>query len=204
MSEGGDWVRCGWVAHASDLDIRYHDEEWGVPKTGDAALFEAISLEGAQAGLSWATILKKRDGYRQAFNHFDPASVSEFGPDDVERLVLDPGIVRHRGKIESVVNNARRILEIQESEGSFSSYVWSFVDQAPVQNAFDSLKDLPSTTDTSKRLSKDLKKRGFRFVGPTTVYAFMQATGMVNDHQTSCFRYAQVAAMADSLKVGPS
>ncbi len=184
-------ARCSW-AEGKALDERYHDTEWGVPVFTDADLFEALTLEGAQAGLSWSTILKKREGYRAAFRGFDPTLVASFGTADVDRLVEDAGIVRHRGKIESTVNNAQRVLEVQSELGSFASYIWDFVDGKPIQNAFEALSELPSTTPLATQLSKDLKKRGFRFVGPTTVYAFMQAVGMVNDHVRSCFRYVEI------------
>jgi len=180
-------VRCSWPSN--ELSIAYHDEEWGKPVSDDHRLFEMLTLEGAQAGLSWDTILKKRMGYRSAFANFDPLAVAQFGDHDVERLVLDPGIVRHRGKIESTVNNARRVLEILEDQGSFAGYIWSFVDGRPIQNNWSQLDQLPSQTPESERLSKDLLKRGFRFVGPTTCYAFMQAVGLVNDHTIDCFRH---------------
>ena len=193
--------RCGWVANADALDQAYHDEDWGVPNGDDHRLFEALTLEGAQAGLSWSTILRKRDGYRRLFLGFDPGRVAELQAEDVERLVADPDIVRHRGKIESTINNAQRVLEAQEEFGSFASYIWSFVAGRPVQNSWTQLGDLPATTEVSKALSKDLKRRGFRFVGPTTVYAFMQAVGMVNDHEVACFRHAQVALLAERFTV---
>lgn len=199
MSET-DVVRCGWAA-GGELDRGYHDAEWGVPRTSDRDLFEALTLEGAQAGLSWSTILKKRDGYRRAFLGFEPEAVAAMGPDDVERLLEDPGIVRHRGKIESTLNNAARVLDVQREHGSLASYLWGFVDGAPVQNAWRRLSDLPAATPLSKALSKDLKKRGFRFVGPTTCYAFMQAVGMVNDHQVDCFRHEPVRRLAAGLSL---
>ena len=191
--------RCAWASAGSDLDRAYHDEEWGVPQGGDPELFEALTLEGAQAGLSWSTILKKREGYREAFHGFDPQSVSQLTGAVVERLLNNPGIVRHRGKIESTINNAKRVLELQEQFGSFGAYVWDFVDGRPVQNRWARLSDVPPTTPVSVALSKDLKKRGFRFVGPTTCYAFMQAVGMVNDHETTCFRHGVVASLLPEL-----
>jgi DNA-3-methyladenine glycosylase I len=173
--------------------VVYHDEEWGVPSHDDRHLFELLTLEGAQAGLSWSTILRKREGYRAAFEQFDPERVARFGPRQVERLMLDPGIVRNRLKIESAVNNACRMLEVQEEYGSFDAYVWLFVDGAPIVARRRRLGDLPSETPESKAMSKDLKRRGFRFIGPTVTYAFMQAAGLVNDHVTSCFRYRELA-----------
>jgi DNA-3-methyladenine glycosylase I len=169
--------------------VAYHDEEWGVPTHDDAELFELLTLEGAQAGLSWRTILNKREGYRSAFAGFDPARVAAFDERDVERLLADPGIVRHRGKIESTVENARRVLEVHAEHGSFDAYVWSFVDGTPIVGTWEDVAELPSSTAVSKALSRDLKRRGFRFVGPTTVYAFMQAAGLVDDHVMSCFRH---------------
>jgi DNA-3-methyladenine glycosylase I len=170
--------------------MAYHDDEWGVPTHDDHELFELLTLEGAQAGLSWSTILNKREGYRAAFAGFDVTRVARFGERDVERLVGDASIVRHRGKIESTVMNAQRILEVQDELGSFDAYVWSFVDGAPVVGSWKHQRDLPSVTAQSSALSRDLKRRGFRFVGPTTVYAFMQAAGLVDDHVTTCFRWS--------------
>jgi DNA-3-methyladenine glycosylase I len=168
--------------------VAYHDEEWGVPTHDDSALFELLTLEGAQAGLSWRTILNTRAGYRAAFAGFDPATVARFTDRDVDRLLSDAGIVRHRGKIESAINNAQRILEVQDEHGSFDTYVWTFVDGAPIEGTWQRLGELPSSTSQSTALSRDLKRRGFRFVGPTTVYAFMQAAGLVDDHVVTCFR----------------
>jgi DNA-3-methyladenine glycosylase I len=168
--------------------VAYHDDEWGVPTHDDAELFELLTLEGAQAGLSWKTILDKRDGYRAAFAGFDPATVAAFDERVVDRLVLDPAIVRHRGKISSTVDNARALLAVREELGSFDAYVWSFVDGVPVVGSWRDGADLPSTSVAATALSKDLKRRGFRFVGPTTAYAFMQAAGLVDDHVASCFR----------------
>ena len=180
--------RCEW-AGTEPLMVAYHDEEWGTPTHDDAALFELITLEGAQAGLSWRTILNKREGYRAAFANFDPARVARFTERDVERLLGDAGIVRHRGKIESTINNAQRVLEVQDDVGSFDAHVWSFVDGAPIVGTWTQLDQLPSSTPQSTALSKDLKRRGFRVVGPTTVYAFMQAAGLVDDHVVTCFRH---------------
>jgi DNA-3-methyladenine glycosylase I len=170
--------------------VDYHDDEWGVPTHDDAHLFELLTLEGAQAGLSWRTILNKREGYRAAFADFDPARVAAFTDRDVARLLEDAGIVRHRGKIESTINNARRIGEVQGELGSFDDYVWSFVDGAPIVGGWAQLGELPSSTAQSTAQSRDLKRRGFRFVGPTTVYAFMQAAGLADDHVVTCFRFA--------------
>ena len=168
--------------------LAHHDEEWGIPSHDDVHLFEMLSLEGAQAGLSWSTILNKREGYRRAFAGFDPAAVARFGPDDVERLLADPGIVRNRLKVESTVDNAARVLEVQEELGSFDAYLWAFVDGEPIVNQWRTMSELPAETDLSKAISKDLKRRGFRFIGPTVVYAFMQSVGIVDDHMLDCFR----------------
>jgi DNA-3-methyladenine glycosylase I len=171
----------------------YHDEEWGTPSHDDRHLFELLTLEGAQAGLSWSTILNKREGYRRAFAGFDPEAVARFGSKDVARLLQDPGIVRNRLKVESTLANAPRVLEVQEEHGSFAAYLWSFVDGKPLVGGWRTLSELPAETDLSRKLSKDLKKRGFRFVGPTVCYALMQAVGMVNDHTIDCFRFAELA-----------
>ena len=170
--------------------LAHHDEEWGIPSHDDVHLFEMLTLEGAQAGLSWSTILNKREGYRRAFMGFDPAAVARFGPEDVERLLADPGIVRNRLKVESTVDNAARVLEVQEELGSFDAYLWAFVDGEPIVNQWRTMSELPAETDLSKAISKDLKRRGFRFIGPTIVYAFMQSVGMVDDHTVDCFRRA--------------
>jgi DNA-3-methyladenine glycosylase I len=174
--------------------VAYHDEEWGVPSRDDRHLYEMLTLEGAQAGLSWSTILAKREGYRRAFAGFDAESVARFGPKDVERLLADTGIVRNRLKVESTVANAARVLEVQEELGSLSAYLWQFVDGRPRVNRRRSLAELPAETAESKAMSKDLKRRGFRFVGPTVCHAFMQSVGMVNDHTIDCFRYPQLSA----------
>jgi DNA-3-methyladenine glycosylase I len=174
---------------ATDPDyVAYHDEEWGVPSRDDRHLFEMLTLEGAQAGLSWATILRKREGYRKAFANFDAAKVARFTAKDVERLLANPGIVRNRLKVESAVNNAQCILELDD----LGEYLWSFVDGEPKVNRFGKLGEIPAETAESKSMSKDLKRRGFRFVGPTVCYAFMQACGLVNDHTVDCFRYAEL------------
>jgi DNA-3-methyladenine glycosylase I len=182
--------RCTWAR--TPLSIAYHDTEWGVPVHDDAILFEFITLEGAQAGLSWETILKKRDAYRSAFVGFDPARVARFTPARVERLVRNPGIVRNRLKIESTVRNARAFLAVQREFGSFDAYVWGFVGGAPLVNHWRSLRQVPARTPESDTLSRDLLGRGFKFVGSTICYAFMQAVGMVNDHTIDCFRYRHV------------
>ncbi|HEX5028551.1 MAG TPA: DNA-3-methyladenine glycosylase I [Gaiellaceae bacterium] len=182
-------TRCEWAVGSDPLMLAYHDEEWGMPSHDDRFLFELLTLEGAQAGLSWSTILNKREGYRRAFADFDPAAVARFGPRDVERLLGDPGIVRNRLKIESTVNNAARVLEVQEEVGSLDAYLWAFVDGRPIVNAFRKVDEIPAETDLSRAISKDLKRRGFRFVGPTSIYAFMQSAGLVDDHTVDCFRY---------------
>jgi DNA-3-methyladenine glycosylase I len=186
--------RCGWVPEQDPLYVAYHDEEWGVPSHDDRHLFELLVLEGAQAGLSWSTILNKREGYRKAFAGFDPEVVARFGARDVKRLLGDAGIVRHKGKIEAAIANAQAVLAVQEEAGSFDSYIWSFVGGSPITNRFRSLGELPAETAESAAMSKDLKRRGFRFVGPTTCYSFMEATGLVNDHTVDCFRYREVEA----------
>jgi len=184
-------TRCAWVGE-DPLYVAYHDEEWGVPVHDDRLLFEFLVLEGAQAGLSWLTILRKREGYRRAFADFDPARVAAFGPGDVERLLSDPGIVRNRLKVESAVANARAFLMVQEEFGSFDSYVWRFVGGETIHNEWRKLAEIPAKTVEAERLSADLKRRGFRFVGPTIMYAHLQATGMVNDHTVDCFRWAEL------------
>jgi DNA-3-methyladenine glycosylase I len=181
-------TRCEWAEGGDDLMVAHHDDEWGRPSHDDRHLFEMLTLEGAQAGLSWSTILHKREGYRRAFAGFDPAKVARFGAKDVERLLADPGIVRNRLKVESTVNNAARVLEVQRELGSLDAYFWSFVDGRPIVNDFRTLAELPAETDLSKAIAKDLKRRGFRFVGPTVIYAFMQSVGMVDDHTVDCFR----------------
>jgi len=181
-------TRCEW-AGTDPLYVKYHDEEWGVPVHDDKALFEFLVLEGAQAGLSWITILRKRDAYRRAFAGFDPAKVARFDARKIERLLEDPGIVRNRLKVESAVKNARAFLTVQKEFGSFAAYQWGFVGGRPLQNRFAQRGDVPARTEISDAWSKDLKKRGFSFVGSTILYAHMQAVGMVNDHLTTCFRY---------------
>jgi DNA-3-methyladenine glycosylase I len=183
-------TRCAWAT--TEPMIGYHDREWGVPQHKDAVLFEFLILEGAQAGLSWSTILAKREAYREAFAGFDPQAVARFGARDVARLLRNEGIVRNRLKIQSAIANAKAFLRVQEEFGSFDRYLWQFVSGAPKVNAWRSMKMVPAETAESQAMSKDLKKRGFNFVGPTVCYAFMQAVGMVNDHLVECFRYKQV------------
>jgi DNA-3-methyladenine glycosylase I len=188
-------VRCEWASGGDDLMIRYHDLEWGVPLHDEARLFEFLVLEGAQAGLSWATVLRKRERYRVVFAGFDPAEVARFGRSEVTRLLEDPGIIRNRLKVESAIRNAVAFLDVQREFGSFDTYVWSFVGGKPRVNRWSSLSELPATTAESDALSKDLKTRGFNFVGSTICYAFMQATGMVNDHTVNCFRHREIAGL---------
>jgi DNA-3-methyladenine glycosylase I len=192
--------RCDWVPEDDPAYVAYHDAEWGVPSRDDRHLFEMITLEGAQAGLSWATILKKRDGYRDAFAGFEPGKVARFDGRRVERLLRDPAIVRNRLKVESTVNNARRVREVQEEFGNLARYIWQFVDGAPLVGRWRSISEVPAETAESKAMSKDLKRRGFRFVGPTVCYAFMQAVGLVNDHTTTCFRYQELTASHAAAK----
>lgn len=180
--------RCGWV-NQDPLYIDYHDNEWGVPVYDDRLLFEYLNLEGAQAGLSWYTILKKRENYRRAFDNFEPAKIIQYDEKKIEELLNDQGIVRNRLKIHAVISNAKSYYAVVEEFGSFSRYIWSFVDGKPIHNHFTALSQVPVSTDISDRLSKDLKKRGFKFVGTTICYAFMQAVGMVNDHIESCICY---------------
>jgi DNA-3-methyladenine glycosylase I len=183
--------RCAW-ANSDPICIEYHDYEWGVPIHDDRLLFEFLILEGAQAGLSWLTILKKRENYRKAFDGFDPRKVARYGDNEIQRLLLNSGIIRNRLKIRAAVQNARAFLAVQGEFGSFDAYSWQFVGGRPRRNAWTSLKEIPASTPQSDALSKDLKKRGFKFVGSTICYAHMQATGMVNDHLVDCFRYRQV------------
>ncbi|OHB27059.1 MAG: DNA-3-methyladenine glycosylase [Desulfuromonadaceae bacterium GWC2_58_13] len=184
--------RCEWCG-TDPLYVDYHDHEWGVPVHDDRRLFEFLVLEGAQAGLSWLTILKKRDNYRRSFQGFDPRKVAGYSAEDIQRLLADPGIVRNRLKIESAVKNARGVVAIQNEFGSFDAFIWRYVDHRPQQNTWRSLAELPARNAISDAMSKDLKKRGFNFVGPTICYAFMQAVGMVNDHLVGCFRHAEIA-----------
>jgi len=184
-------IRCDWTTD-DPLYIAYHDEEWGVPVHDDKKLFEFLILEGAQAGLSWLTLLKRREGYRKAFSNFDPEKVARFGEKKIEKLLQDKRIIRNRLKVTAAVKNARAFLEIQEKFGSFDAYSWRFVDGRQKVNAFRTPAEIPASTPSSKAFSKDLKQRGFSFVGPTIIYAHMQAVGMVNDHLVSCFRYREV------------
>jgi DNA-3-methyladenine glycosylase I len=185
-----EFTRC-WNTD-NPLYVKYHDEEWGVPLHEDDKLFEFLVLDGFQAGLSWLIILKKREAFRKAFDNFDPEKVANYGGKDVERLVKDSTIVRNRLKILATINNARCVLKVQQEFGSFDKYIWQFVHGEAIQNSFSKLSDLPAESEESKTMSKDLKKRGFQFVGPTVCYAFMQAAGLVNDHLVTCFRYNQI------------
>jgi DNA-3-methyladenine glycosylase I len=187
-----DRPRCPWGT-GDALNLAYHDTEWGVPIHDDRRLFELLNLEGAQAGLSWTTILRKRDGYRRAFESWDPVRIASYGADDEARLLADPRIVRNRAKVRAVIGNARAYLSLADAPGAFDRYLWSFVGGAPMVNAWVAMGTVPAETDTSRALSRDLKRRGFTFVGPTIVYAFMQSAGLVNDHLVSCFRYAELA-----------
>jgi DNA-3-methyladenine glycosylase I len=186
---------CEWALAGNDLYRRYHDEEWGVPVHDDRRQFEFLTLESAQAGLSWACILNKREGYRRAFADFDAEKVARFTPKRVEKMLTDPSIVRNRLKVLAAVNNARKFLDVQEEFGTFDAYIWRFVDGRTIQNRWRHMKEAPPTSRESDALSKDLKQRGFKFVGSTIVYAHMQATGMVNDHLVGCFRHKQVARL---------
>lgn len=194
MSEGG---RCPW-AGTEPIYVAYHDEEWGVPNADDRALFEKLILEGFQAGLSWITILKKRERFREVFDNFDPEKVARYDERKIAELLADPGIIRHRGKIEAAISNARACLDLQQ-QTSLAAFLWDFVDGRPVQNARAGMTDIPAQTDISAAMSKALKKQGFRFCGPTTLYAFMQSMGLVNDHLVTCPRHDPCAAMAQSF-----
>ena len=191
-----DLQRCGWCGD-DPVYVAYHDDEWGVPLRDDRTLFEFLILEGAQAGLSWSTILNKRGGYRRAFDGFDPELVARYDERRTSELLSNSGIVRNRLKIASAVTNAQAFLEVRERHGSFSDFIWSYVDGRPIQNSWHALSDIPGSTPLAAAISKDLKKLGFRFVGPTIVYAFMQATGMVNDHIVGCYRYPEIVALAE-------
>ncbi|TNE38530.1 MAG: DNA-3-methyladenine glycosylase I [Alphaproteobacteria bacterium] len=188
-------IRCSWPG-TDPFYVAYHDEEWGVPEYDDQALFEKLILDGFQAGLSWITILRKRENFRAAFDGFDPEKIARYRPARVEKLLKNEGIIRHRGKIEATIGNARAWLEIQEKGPGFSAYLWDFFDGKPLQNTPKHLKDVPASTPLSEQISKDLKKRGFKFCGPTIVYAFAQAVGMVNDHVVDCYRHEQVKALS--------
>jgi DNA-3-methyladenine glycosylase I len=184
-------TRCAWVS-TDLLYLDYHDNEWGVPVRDDRELFEHLVLDGAQAGLSWLTILKKREAYRQAFDHFDPEKMARYGPKKIEALLQNPGIVRNRLKIQAAVSNARAYLDIQEATDGFADYIWQFVDGRRRINAWRTLESVPTETDQSRKMSRELKRWGFRFVGPTICYAYMQAVGLVHDHTTDCFRYSEL------------
>ena len=187
--------RCGWCG-TDELYVAYHDDEWGVPVRDDRTLFEFLILEGAQAGLSWSTILNKRKGYRRLYDAFDPEVVARYDDAKLAGLLTDPAIVRNRAKVAASIGNARAFLDVRTEFGSFADYIWRFVDGRPIQNVWKTLAEIPAKTPLAETISKDLKKRGFKFVGPTIVYAHMQATGMVNDHIVSCFRHAEVAALS--------
>ena len=185
-------TRCKWATGGNELYLAYHDQEWGVPQHDDRVLFEFLILEGAQAGLSWSTILNKREGYRKAFDGFDPEKVARYDKTKINKLLQDPAIVRNRLKVEAAVINARAFLEVQEEFGSFDAYIWRFTGGKPIQNSWKAMKQVPASTRESDAMSKDLKSRGFKFVGSTIMYAHMQATGMVNDHTVNCFRWKQL------------
>ncbi len=187
--------RCDWGPRGGELMVAYHDEEWGVPVHDDRKQFEFLTLESAQAGLSWLVVLRKREAYRRAFANFEPQKVARFTAKRIERLLSDPGIIRNRLKITAAIGNARKFLEIQDEFGSFDKFIWRFVDGRPIQNRVASMKHLPATSKESDALSKDLKQRGFKFVGSTIVYAHMQAVGMVNDHLVTCFRHKSIARL---------
>jgi DNA-3-methyladenine glycosylase I len=192
--DSSDLIRCTWVAgrRAGDLMLRYHDEEWGVPQHDDRALFELLTLEGAQAGLSWETVLKRREGYRRTFEGFDIARIAGYGAAERERLLADAGIIRNGAKIDATIGNARAALGVIETDGSLDAFLWRFVGGRALQHSFASLSDVPASDEVAKTMGKELQRRGFRFVGPTICYAFMQAAGLVNDHLIDCFRYAQL------------
>ncbi|HMB53344.1 MAG TPA: DNA-3-methyladenine glycosylase I [Thermoanaerobaculia bacterium] len=192
-------TRCSWCG-SDPLYVAYHDEEWGVPVRDDRRLFEKLLLEGAQAGLSWITILKRRDTYRQAFHDFDPAKIAAWGEEEVAERLQDPGIIRNRLKVEGAVKNARAFLEHFAEDGAFSGFLWDFVDGEPIQNAWREMGEMPAETERSKAMSKALKKHGFTFVGPTICYAFMQSMGLVNDHVVGCYRYAELREEAESIR----
>ena len=187
--------RCAWAEGSSPLMLKYHDEEWGVPVHDDRKLFEFLTLEGAQAGLSWNTILNRRKNYRRAFDNFNVRKIAKYTGRDIKRLLRDEGIIRNRLKIKATIENAKAFLKIKKECGSFDAYIWQFVGGKPVKNSFKRLSELPARTKESETISRDLRKRGFRFVGPTICYAFMQAVGMVNDHTTDCFRYREISRL---------
>ncbi|MHA2006284.1 MAG: DNA-3-methyladenine glycosylase I [Promethearchaeota archaeon] len=183
--------RCKWGGDDREM-INYHDKEWGIPIHDDRLLFEFLTLEGAQAGLSWSTILNKRDNYRKAFDKFDYTKISQYNEDKIEELMNNEGIIRNRRKVEAIISNAKAFLKVQEEAGSFDKYIWKFVNNQPIINKFKNLSELPSKTEISEQMCKELKDKGFKFVGPTICYAFMQAVGMVNDHTIDCFRYEEI------------
>ncbi len=199
MNNNKNLKRCAWVDLDNELYIEYHDKDWGVPVFDDRLLFEMLILEGAQAGLSWSTILKKRENYRVAFDNFKPELVAKYDEAKKEALLNNPGIIRNKRKIKSAIKNAKVFLEIQKEYGSFSKYIWSFVNEKPIQNDFKKISEVPAKTELSETISKDLKSRGMNFVGPTIIYAFMQSVGMVNDHETGCFRHGEINQTADKL-----
>jgi DNA-3-methyladenine glycosylase I len=189
MSNSSELIRCGWANLSNPLYLKYHDEEWGVPVHDDQKLFEMLILEGAQAGLSWETILNKRDNYRKAFDNFDFYKVAKYDQVKIDELLQNPGIVRNRLKVNSAITNAQKYIEIINEFGSFDKYLWSFVDNKQIKNKFKTLKNIPPKTELSDQISKDLKKRGFKFIGSTIIYAFLQAVGVVNDHTRECYRF---------------
>ncbi len=191
--------RCGWC-HGQEIYIDYHDHEWGIPVHDDQKLFEMLILEGAQAGLNWITILKKRDHYRKVFDYFEVEKVAAYRDKKIQQLLSDPGIIRNKLKINAAVTNAKAFLAVQEEFGGFNDFIWQFTDGVPLQNAWPSLKEVPAVTNESQQMSKHLKKRGFKFVGPTICYAFMQAIGMVNDHITTCFRWKEIKEQYEPVR----
>ncbi len=199
MNNDKNLKRCAWVDLDNELYIEYHDQDWGVPVFDDRLLFEMLILEGAQAGLSWSTILKKRENYRIAFDNFNPELVAKYDEDKEEELLNNPGIIRNKRKIKSAIKNAKVFLEIQKEYGNFSKYIWSFVGGKPIQNEFNNISEVPAKTELSETISKDLKIRGMNFVGSTIIYAFMQSVGIVNDHEVCCFRYKEINQTADKL-----
>ncbi|MEJ2159499.1 MAG: DNA-3-methyladenine glycosylase I [Chromatiales bacterium] len=196
MNDKNERKRCGWVSGGNDLYLAYHDEEWGVPVRDDRTQFEFLILEGAQAGLSWATVLNKRAAYRKAFAQFDPEKVARFSDRKIARLLDDPGIIRNRLKVNAAVSNARAFLDVRQEFDGFCNYIWSFVGNSPIQNRWKRMDQVPATSKESDALARDLRQRGFKFVGSTIVYAHMQATGMVNDHVTDCFRHSECRDLA--------
>lgn len=192
MTKLSNKSRCGWADKGDELYTKYHDEEWGVPVFDDQKIFEFIVLESAQAGLSWITILRRRENYRQAFANFDVKKVAKFDEDKILQLLDNVGIIRNKKKIVATINNAQKFIEIQKEFGSFAKYIWQFTNQKPITNKWDTLQEIPPKTEISEKICRDLKKRGFAFLGPTICYAYMQATGMVNDHIATCFRYNEI------------